>query len=44
MGTQKNMGLADQALLIQRFAKNILTKRHVLSITAFSIRIYTAGR
>ena len=35
--------MADQALRIHYSARNFLTIRHVLSITAFCIRIYRAG-
>ena len=37
-------GLTDQALLIHSSAKNVLTIRHVLSIAAFCISMYRAGR
>jgi len=37
-------GLTDQALLFSCSAENFLTVHHVLSVTAFCIRIQTAGR
>lgn len=42
--SQKSTGLSDQAFLIHCSAKNFLSVQHVLNITAFSIRIYIAGR
>ena len=38
-GSQNSMCLTDQALLIHRSAKNLLILPHLLSITAFCIRI-----
>jgi hypothetical protein len=37
-------GPTDQAFLIHCCAKNVLTIRHVLRITALCIRVYRAGR
>ena len=36
--------VTHQALLIRCFAKNFLTIRYVLSVAAFCVRIYRAGR
>ena len=41
--SQKNTGVSDQAFLIHCSAKNFPSVQHVLNITAFCIRIYTAG-
>jgi hypothetical protein len=41
-GSLKSRGLTSQALLIHCFAKNFLTIWHILSITAFCIRMYRA--
>ena len=43
-GSYESMGLADQALVIHCSSKNFLTIRHILSITAVSIRIHTPSR
>jgi len=43
-GSQKGAGLTDQVILICCSAKNFLITRHVLSVTAFCIRIYRAGQ
>jgi len=37
------MGLTDQALVMHCSAKNVLITQQVLRITAFCIRIHTAG-
>jgi len=43
-GSQNSTGLTHQALLILRSANNCLTTGNVISLTAFCIRVYTAGR
>jgi len=43
-GVQMSMGLTDQALLIYYSARNVRTIRHVLSITAFYVRICRPAR
>jgi len=42
-GSQNSAGLPDQALVIHCSVKNFQTIRHVLSITAFCVRMYSAG-
>jgi hypothetical protein len=44
IGSQNSMGLIVQELLVHCSAKNFLTLRHVLRITACCIGIYRAGR
>ena len=43
-GSQNSTGLTHQALLIHCAAKNFLTIRHVLCISAFCVTIYRARR
>jgi hypothetical protein len=43
-GSQQSRGPTDQVLLIHCSAKNVLTIRHVISITTFFIRMYRTGR
>lgn len=42
-GLQESTGLIEKVLFIQCSGRNVLTKQHVLSITAFFIRLHRPG-
>jgi hypothetical protein len=43
-GSQKSASPTEQTIFIHCYGKNVLTIQHILSISAFCIRIYRAGR